>query len=117
MNSKRIFAVFTLLALGPPLAVAVPLGSAFTYQGRLTASNSPATGLYDFQFVLYDAATGTNSLATNTVTAVPVTNGLYAVALDFGAAPFDGNARFLDLSVRTNAAPVWTALAPRQPVS
>jgi hypothetical protein len=39
------------------------------------------------------------------------------VALDFGATPFDGSARFLDLSVRTNANPSWTSLTPRQPIT
>src|SRR5205823_14656599 len=103
MNPTRTLLLFTFVALWFRLAAAAPLGTAFTYQGRLTTSNTPATGNYDFQFVLYDAATGTNSLATNNLTAVPVNNGLYTVALDFGATPFDGSARFLDLSVRTNA--------------
>jgi hypothetical protein len=117
MNSKQLLIVFALLPLCARLAVAAPAGSAFTYQGRLIAGNTNATGLYDFQFVLYDAATGTNSLATNTVIGVPVVGGLYTVALDFGLTPFDGSARFLDLSVRTNANPSWTTLTPRQPVS
>jgi hypothetical protein len=30
----------------------------FTYQGRLTDTNASANGSYDFQFALYDAATG-----------------------------------------------------------
>jgi hypothetical protein len=48
---------------------------------------------------------------------VPVTNGLYTVALDFGANVFDGNARWLALSVRTNGGSTWTALAPRLAVT
>ena len=97
--------------------MAAPVGTAFTYQGRLSVGSAPATGLYDFQFVLYDAATGTNSFGTNTVIGVAVVSGIYTVALDFGATPFDGSARFLDLSVRTNADPSWTSLTPRQPVT
>lgn len=108
-----LFAVVVLvLSFGSCLAA--PVGSAFTYQGRLTTSNNPATGNYDFQFVLFDAATGTNSFGTNTLTAVSVANGLYTVALDFGTTPFDGNARFIELSVRTNSNPTWTTLSPRQ---
>jgi hypothetical protein len=117
MNSKRNLVVFALLAFALPLALGAPLGTAFTYQGRLTASNTPATGSYDFQFVLYDDTSGTNSLVTNVLTAVPVMNGLYTVALDFGSAPFDGSARFLELSVRPNSDPSWTLLSPRQAVS
>ena len=33
---------------------AVPMGTAFTYQGQLNDSESPANGLYDFWFELYN---------------------------------------------------------------
>src|SRR5262252_9045584 len=118
MNFSQIFAVITLFALSSRLlAAAAPLGTAFTYQGRLQANGNPTTGLYDFQFAVYDDVTGTNSFGTNTLTAVAVANGLYTVALDFGSSAFDGSARWLDISVRTNANPTWTVLTPRQPVS
>src|SRR6476469_5790691 len=42
-----------------PLA---PVGSGFTYQGRLVVSGSPASGNYDFSFALFDAATGGNQI-------------------------------------------------------
>src|SRR5262249_43219468 len=42
------------------IGVAATLGSAFTYQGRLTDSGAPATGNYDFQFKLYDSGSGGN---------------------------------------------------------
>ena len=32
--------------------------TSFTYQGRLTDGGSPASGAYDLQFVLFDAAVG-----------------------------------------------------------
>jgi hypothetical protein len=35
-----------------------PVGTAFTYQGRLTAAGSPANGSYDLRFILYDALVG-----------------------------------------------------------
>lgn len=113
MKTNRIPLVITLLVLTTTLALADPLGTAFTYQGRLTDSGGPATGLYDFQFALCDAATGGSALGTKTVAAAPVTNGLYTVALDFGANAFDGNARWLALSVRTNGGIIWTTLTPR----
>jgi hypothetical protein len=40
------------------VASAQPLGTAFTYQGRLTDAGSPGSGTYDFQFILYDSAVG-----------------------------------------------------------
>ncbi len=39
---------------------AEPVGTAFTYQGRLTDANQPANDLYDFQFKLFDGSTGGN---------------------------------------------------------
>jgi hypothetical protein len=78
------------------LACADPLGTAFTYQGRLQDGTNAATGLYDLSFALYDAASGGNQLGPGlTNTAVGVTNGVFSVLLDFGANVFDGNARWL----------------------
>ena len=39
-------------------AVAAPLGTAFTYQGQLKSDGSPANGLHDMRFRLFDAAVG-----------------------------------------------------------
>ena len=39
--------------LAGPLA-AQPLGTAFTYQGRLQDGGAPANGPYDFRFMLFD---------------------------------------------------------------
>ncbi|HWY73976.1 MAG TPA: tail fiber domain-containing protein [Verrucomicrobiae bacterium] len=89
-------------------------GTAFTYQGRLDVTGVPATGTYDFQFILYDAATGGNEqgpIRTNTATAV--SNGLFTVTLDFGN-EFPGAARWLDISVRTNGGAGFAELTPRQ---
>jgi len=113
MKHKLLLFPAILLCAAAIPAHADPVGTAFNYQGRLTDSGGPATGLYDFQFVLCDAATNGAALVTNIVTAAPVTNGLYNAALDFGASAFDGNARWLALSVRTNGGMAWTALAPR----
>jgi len=117
MNPKQLFLLLLFFLACARLAVAGPAGTVFTFQGRLSVGSAAATGLYDFQFALYDAATGTNSLGTNTVIGVPVVSGIYTVALDFGATPFDGGARFLDLSVRTNGDLAFTGLTPRQPVT
>lgn len=93
---------------------AAALGTAFTYQGRLTEGGSPATGLYDLRFVVYDALTN-GSAVTGVLTNAgsPVSNGLFAATLDFGAV-FDGSARWLEIAVRTNgSADAFTVLRPR----
>src|SRR6266542_6856100 len=109
---------FILLSILACLANQASRGqsTSFTYQGRLTASGAAATGLYDFQFTLRDAPTGGSALAgTNTLAAVPVTNGLFTVLLDFGSAAFSGPDRWLEIAVRPGGgANFWTLLAPRQ---
>ena len=106
-----------LSTLSPQLSTAFAQGTAFTYQGRLNANGGPANGIYDFQFTVYDALSSGNAVGGPlTASAVPVTSGLFTVALDFGAV-FDGNARWLDISVKTNGASSYTTLAPRQPLT
>ena len=91
------------------------LGSAFTYQGRLTDGGSPANGTYDFQFKLYDAASGGAQVGSALeIGDVTVSEGLFTVQLDFGSV-FDGNARYLEIGVRPGSSSgAYTALAPRQ---
>ncbi len=94
-----------------------PLGTAFTYQGTLNDTSGPAQGNFDIQFQLHT----TPNLATPvgpTVLAskVGVTNGQFSVVLDFGPGIFTGEARYLEISVRTNSdsPPPWQLLSPRQ---
>jgi len=93
-------------------------GTAFSYQGRLNDSGNPANGIYDLRFTIYDAVTNGNLVAgplTNTATGV--TNGLFAVTLDFGGGVFTGAARWLELDVRTNGDGGFSALNPLQPIT
>jgi hypothetical protein len=90
----------------------------FTYQGRLSDGAQPAHGNYDLQFRLADAAVGSNYLGPLlTCPSVTVSNGSFTVRLDFGAAVFDGAARWLEIGVRTNAGTGFAVLAPRQPIT
>jgi hypothetical protein len=95
-----------------PLA---PVGSTFTYQGRLVLSGSPASGNYDFTFTLFDAATGGNQIgSTITVLTQTLSIGTFTVALDFGSSAFQGDARWLQIGVRPSGDPTFTVLSPRQ---
>ena len=85
-------------------AAAMAQTTAFTYQGRLVSSGTPAAGSYDFIFRLYDAATVGNLLATVTQT-LPVSGGLFTTTLDF-TNRYPGAGRWLDISVRPTAAAV-----------
>ena len=89
--------------------------STFTYQGRLNLVGTPATGLFDLQFRLFDAATaGTQNGTTITNLAVPVTNGLFTATLDFGDAVFSGSARWLEIAVHGPDDTNYTTLTLRQ---
>ncbi|MCX6880010.1 MAG: tail fiber domain-containing protein [Verrucomicrobia bacterium] len=92
-------------------------GSAFTWQGHLTEAGQPANGLYDLTFALYGFATGGTALDTKTINGATVVNGLYTETLDFGPGVFDGNPRWLELSLNTTGVADFTTLAPRQPIT
>src|SRR5438876_148744 len=86
-------------------------GTAFTYQGSLNQSGSPANGSYDFTFKLYDALTSGNQVgSTVSASSVTVSNGLYSASLDFGTSAFQGDARWLEIAVRTAGGGAYTTL-------
>jgi hypothetical protein len=91
--------------------------TAFSYQGRLDDGGSPAGGIYDLRFALFNAVTaGTQQggLLTNAPTAV--SKGLFTVTLDFGN-QFPGANRWLEIAVRTNGGGAFSTLAPRQAIT
>src|SRR5258706_13261040 len=96
-----------------------PLGDEFTYQGRLAGSGIPAIGNADFQFSLLDAQTGRTMVAPMLLKQdVALIDRVFTVALDFGAAAFNGDARWIEVAVRTPAgAGGFTTLNPRQPIT
>lgn len=121
---KALLISLTVAALCAAEGFAVPLGSGFTYQGRLNDGGVPANGNYDMIFNLYDAPTNGNVLGSFSIFgAVPVSNGLFTVELnaynEFGTNAFNGQARWLQIGVRTNnnnAMNPWIFLDPRQPL-
>jgi hypothetical protein len=105
--------VFTVALAGRIEAAA--LGTAFAYQGRLDVSGSPASGNFDLQFALYDAASGGTQVgSTISLPATAVSGGLFAVTLDFGSGAFGGQARWLEIAVKGAGDPGYTTLSPRQ---
>ena len=115
MNHKSTSLLLALLALSFQPAFGASLGTSFTYQGRLSSGTNAAAGLFDLTFSVWSASTGAAQVgSTLTNAAVGVTNGLFAVMLDFGSGVFDGNARWLEVGVRTNGNGSFVTLAPRQ---
>lgn len=116
MKNKILLLALAFLAALNSLSTASAQGTAFTYQGRLTDQGTPANGVYDLQFNLYklasDGSPQTGAVLTDDLA---ITNGLFTVTLDFGAGPFFGDDRWLDIAVRPGASSGdYTNLAPRQ---
>jgi hypothetical protein len=110
------FASATLAALLLLALAARAQPTAFTYQGQLINGTNPATGVFDFRFQIYNA---NNNVVAGPLTNAPtgVTNGLFTVALDFGASAFSGSALTLEIGVRSfGDTNTYTVLAPRQPI-
>ena len=103
----------------PPIAAQTAVGTAFTYQGRLTDAGSTANGIYDFQFTLYDApSAGSPVGGLVSQEEVAVSGGVFTVLVDFGAAAFTGEARWLEVAVRPGVSGgAYATIAPRQRLS
>src|SRR5882672_2197926 len=114
----RHFVLLSFLStLNSPLSIsqAQGIGTAFTYQGRLAESGGAANGNYDLRCTLYDLSAGGTIVAGPITNAATVSNGLFAVTLDFGAGAFPGANRWLEIAVRTNGAGAFSPpLIPRQ---
>ena len=104
-----------MVLFGAVVAEAAPVGTAFTYQGRLIDANVAADGEYDLRFGLYDANSDGNQVGGNIdVNDIDVIDGYFTVELDFGGV-FDGEARWLEIGVRAgDSNGVFTMLSPRQ---
>jgi hypothetical protein len=95
------------------------IGAGFTYRGQLIEENVPASGFYDFEFELYDAAdAGNQHASTVTIEDLEVADGYFTVMLDFGSDVFDGDSRWLQIGVRPgDSTGGFTILSPRQEIT
>lgn len=121
-HHQKIESLSISLSIAMCMAVASagePLGNQFTYQGSLNSAGEPINATADFEFTLWDADVdgsmiGTVVAADDTL----VTDGLFSVELDFGSDAFNGDARWLEIEVRSPAGEgAFTTLSPRQPLS
>jgi hypothetical protein len=96
----------------------IALGTSFTYQGYLEDMDGPASGVYDFQFRLYDADTGTGQIGPQVDKGdINLSDGYFTVSLDFYATAFAGQKRWLEIDVKPDAESTFTTLAPRQEIT
>lgn len=117
----KVYVVLTLTFLATlvaPLPTLHAQGSAFTYQGVFTQNGAPFSGTVEMQFTLWDAASSGTQIAATAPTSLLVvaSNGLFNASVDFGATPFSGADRWVQVEARTTLAP-FTTLSPRQKVT
>jgi hypothetical protein len=114
MKKLTLLLSLILLASGTCLAQT----TAFTYQGKLASGGAAASGDYQFEFKLFDAATGTNQIGLTQSVVATVQNGSFSTRLDFGATAFPaGQDRWLEVSVRSGSSDPYVVLTPRQQVN
>jgi len=124
MKAKKVVEIM-ILAIGlmvcqSEASKAAPMGTTFTYQGRLMDADEPADGFYDFEFSLYSDPNLSSSQVGPTVDIndLYVIDGYFTVELDFGSKVFEGDARWLGIGVRPgNSSERYTLLSPRQRVT
>lgn len=73
----------------------------FQFDAQLPKEFTPATGDFEMEFILYDAPVGGNQIgASNLINDVYVHVRSLSVWLDFGAAAFNGDDRFIEIKYR-----------------
>ncbi len=111
--------VAVLLASQAEVLGQAPLGTEFAYQGQLKEAGVPVDGSADFEFTLWDAESGGDQIGWPvSLRQVDVVNGLFTVQLDFGGSAFEGDARWLEITVTyPSGSGIPTTLSPRQPLT
>jgi hypothetical protein len=119
MCKKIIGWVFCVLAVSGAVESLHAQGTAFTYQGQLNDSGSPASGSYDLTFSLYNSTNLASPIVAGPITnsAVAVTNGLFTTVLNFGSGVFTGTNYWLEIAVRASGWTNFTPLVPLQPLT
>ena len=96
-----------------------PVDQTFTYQGQLRNAGQLVNGPVDLKISMWDADTaGVQIGSSNTFNAVPMTDGRFALGLNFGASAFDGSNRWIQVEFRNPAGSgLYLALNPRDKIT
>ena len=79
--STSLQAALTSTAIVSGSTTAVVAADPISYQGRLSDNGSPASGSYDFQFTLRDAASAGNALGEAIKMTLSVQSGVFSASL------------------------------------
>ena len=81
-----------------------PADYTFTYQGQLRNAGALVNGPVDLRITLWDSDIAGGQVGPiNNYQAVPITDGRFALGLNFGATAFDGSNRWVQLEFRSPA--------------
>jgi hypothetical protein len=117
MHTRNVVLIVALAMFLVPIHEAAAQITTFTYQGRLLSNGVALTGSYDMKLSLFANSSGGGSLASESIAAIPVSNGLFTVQPNFGAAGFPGADRWLEISVSPAGAGTFSLLSPRQQIT
>ena len=114
-----------LLLTNAGALLAAPLGTAFTYQGRLKQNGGQVSADCKFSFTLWDAPTGGNQIGSTLIfdgqpgngAKITVNDGLFTVSLDFGVIAFTGDRRWVEVGVTCLPVGLPIPLSPRQEIT
>jgi len=96
-----------------------PVDQTFTYQGQLRNAGQLVNGAVDLKISMWDADTAGVQIGTSsTFNAVPITDGRFALGINFGASAFDGSNRWIQVEFRNPAGSgLYLALNPRDKIT
>src|SRR5262245_20484443 len=121
MRTNSIASIIAVAATALSIGRAHAQSTAFTYQGRLQNGGAPATGVHDFRFRLFDAASGGSQVGvTQCIDNLAVNQGLFTATVDFGPQFVTPAQRFIEIDVRGDTgltcgdATGFQTLSPRQ---
>tara|TARA_R110002072_G_scaffold42064_6_gene117662 strand:+ start:7652 stop:9151 length:1500 start_codon:yes stop_codon:yes gene_type:complete len=122
MNRFLSFAVGGLSAIGLCAPMAAAQSTAFTYQGSLQRDGSPANGLHNIRFRVFDdlvhGAPDTQIGPVITIPNVMVVDGLFSLELDLGSEVLASTEeRYLRIDVQAVGDGGYLRMDPRQRIS
>jgi hypothetical protein len=118
MKKYFVFIIFMVVFVSSVSHGQVPLDSDFSYQGELQFNNSPANGVFDFQFAVFDADVSGAQLAQTINEDVSVNQGVFTTIINFGTTVFLGDKVWLEIRIREGSnTGGFQQLLPRQQIT
>jgi hypothetical protein len=97
-----------------PRAHAQPSSGPITYQGRLEQGGVPVSEVRGLRFGLFAEEEGGSVLTSVTVPNVEIVNGLFTATVPFPAGAFEGEARYLEITLLPRFVGEQAFVLPRQ---